>query len=112
MPHVASGKPAEQLRMLDQYVGELMKTLVDNEIADNTMVVFTSDNGPASSTISNLVNRKGHLKLSTMRGKKASVYEGSFNLTLFSRQIRFFSKNLTFSKKSIFRKGRFSEKCS
>ena len=76
MPYVSNGKPGEQLGIFDEYIGDIMARLHELEIADNTVVVFTSDNGPDLGTLSSLLNKKGHLRMSTMRGKKASVYEG------------------------------------
>ena len=45
-PHASIGKPGEQLLLFDEYIGTVMKTLHDLEVADNTLVFFTSDNGP------------------------------------------------------------------
>jgi arylsulfatase A-like enzyme len=45
-PHASIGKPGEQILLFDQYIGNVMKTLHDLEVADNTLVFFTSDNGP------------------------------------------------------------------
>ena len=52
-----------------------MKRLQDLKVADNTFIVFTSDNGPDQGGL-NLLNKMGHLRMVTMRGRKASVYEG------------------------------------
>ena len=38
---------ANNVRRIDDCVGDLLKLLDDLEIADNTLVVFTSDNGPS-----------------------------------------------------------------
>ncbi|TWU49057.1 sulfatase family protein [Rubripirellula reticaptiva] len=49
---------------VDWSVGEIVKALKDADIAENTLVVFTSDNGAAVGSSLPL------------RGKKASVYDG------------------------------------
>jgi len=49
---------------VDWSVGEILKTVRDEGIADNTLVIFTSDNGAAVGTSAPL------------RAKKGSVYEG------------------------------------
>ena len=51
---------------LDAGVGEVRKTLVDLGIADNTFVIFFSDNGPAGDWPDT----------DDFRGRKGSVYEG------------------------------------
>ena len=76
MPYVSFSKPGEQLGIFDEYIGDIMKKLQDLKVADNTFVIFTSDNGPDQGSLDYLFNRFGHLRMSTMRGKKASVYEG------------------------------------
>ena len=37
---------AAMISALDEQVGDLVKTLRENDILDNTMIIFTSDNGP------------------------------------------------------------------
>ena len=71
LPYNILGKPGEQIGLFDQYIGNIMKSLHDNEVADNTIVIFTSDNGPDTSGLK-LFNKYGHLRMATMRGKKAS----------------------------------------
>ena len=39
------GSFADVLAQTDDYVGEVLKTLEDHELKDNTIVIFTSDNG-------------------------------------------------------------------
>jgi len=63
-------KPEEALyyaniENLDNAVGKLLNTLDQMELSDNTMVLFTSDNGPWRTASA------GYL-----RGKKSSLYEG------------------------------------
>ena len=50
LPYSLLGKPGEQIGLLDRYIGQIMKTLHELQIADNTLVVLTADNGPDSST--------------------------------------------------------------
>lgn len=42
----ARGAYGDVVEEIDWYMGELIKHLEDMEIADNTLVIFTSDNGP------------------------------------------------------------------
>ncbi|MCM2372845.1 sulfatase family protein [Aporhodopirellula aestuarii] len=49
---------------IDWSVGQILKTLKDNGIDENTIVLFTSDNGPAKGSAKPLSGRKG----STLEG--------------------------------------------
>ena len=69
------GKAGEQLREFDDRIGLMMNALESLGIADNTFVMFTSDNGPDGSGFANQ-DYAGHVRFGTFRGKKASVYEG------------------------------------
>ena len=69
------GKAGEQLREFDDRIGLMMNALESMKIADNTFVMFTSDNGPDGSGFANQ-DYAGHIRFGTFRGKKASVYEG------------------------------------
>ena len=52
IPHPAfagksgNGVWADQLMQIDSYVDELLETIDELGIADNTIVIFTADNGP------------------------------------------------------------------
>ena len=83
LPHASIGKPGEQFSVFDKYVGNVMKTLHDLEVADNTLIFFTSDNGPDQGAFQ-MANRFGHMRMATMRGKKASVYEGGHRVPFLS----------------------------
>jgi arylsulfatase A-like enzyme len=54
-----------QIEEVDWSVGQVLKTLRDEGLAENTLVLFTSDNGPA-----------GRLSAGPLRGRKGSAYEG------------------------------------
>ena len=71
LPYSILGKPTEQIGIFDRYIGNIMAKLKELEIAENTMVIFTSDNGPDSSSFKDF-HKYGHIRTSTMRGKKAS----------------------------------------
>jgi arylsulfatase A-like enzyme len=64
---MAEGKKVEQAQVeeVDWSVGQVLKTIREEGLADNTLVLFTSDNGPA-----------GGLSSGPLRGRKGSAYEG------------------------------------
>lgn len=65
---------------LDHVVGELMSTLEELGLKDNTLVVFSSDNGPIffdGYHDGSIENANGHPASGPFRGGKYQVYEGS-----------------------------------
>lgn len=69
---VVQGHPvyAAMVEALDQATGQVLETLSENGLSDNTVVVFTSDNGGLSTSEGhNTSNRP-------LRGGKGWVYEG------------------------------------
>ena len=60
----------------DAVVGRVLEALEKSRIADNTLVVFTSDNGKAAYTGAPELEKKGHYSSGPLRGYKTSVYEG------------------------------------
>jgi len=67
---------ADFVMMVDHYVGLLQESLVEQGIADNTMVVFTSDNGCSPQADFDDLQSKGHYPSAIYRGHKADIYEG------------------------------------
>ncbi|MFB6340213.1 sulfatase-like hydrolase/transferase [Saccharicrinis sp. FJH62] len=56
----------------DRQVGRLLKGLAELGINENTLIIFTSDNGPAPSF--------EHIRTNDLRGIKNSIYEGGINM--------------------------------
>ena len=71
---MAEGKKVEQAQVeeVDWSVGQVLKTIREEGLADNTLVLFTSDNGPA-----------GGLSSGPLRGRKGSAYEGGHRVPCF-----------------------------
>jgi len=69
------GLYADAMMELDSIVGELLKKLDDLGVADNTIVLFTSDNGPETFTWPDGGNQP-------FRGEKGTVYEGGFRVPM------------------------------
>lgn len=64
---------AAMVTSLDRYVGEVVKAVADKGIAENTLIIFTSDNGPHKEGGNDPVyfNSSG-----IYRGVKRDLYEG------------------------------------
>lgn len=60
---------------LDTQVGRLMKALDDLGLANNTLILFSSDNGPEDIHINN-AGHSGIGSAGPFRGRKRSLYEG------------------------------------
>ncbi|MCP4166438.1 MAG: arylsulfatase [Chloroflexi bacterium] len=70
---------------IDAVVGQIMQALEDNDIVDNTILIFTSDNG--CSPTADLVELEafGHKPCYVFRGYKADIYEGGHRIPLLVR---------------------------
>ncbi|MEM9481334.1 MAG: arylsulfatase [Verrucomicrobiota bacterium] len=60
----------------DWIVGEIVKSLSENGFADNTLVIFTSDNGPEVGTTYHMRTDHGHDGARPWRGVKRDNWEG------------------------------------
>lgn len=69
-PHAAF---AAMVTRLDQYVGEIIKTLEDRGLSKNTLIIFTSDNGPHNEGGGDVNFFGGN---GPFRGIKRDLYEG------------------------------------
>ncbi|WP_149495603.1 sulfatase-like hydrolase/transferase [Roseiconus lacunae] len=65
------------IEIMDRGIGELLQTLDDLSIADNTVVIFASDNGPDPVT--------GARFNPNVRGMKYEVYEGGIRVPMMVR---------------------------
>lgn len=71
---------AAMITDLDNHVGTIIKKLKDDGIYDNTVIIFTSDNGPThdvGGADTNFFN-----SASGLRSRKGSVYEGGLRVPL------------------------------
>jgi arylsulfatase A len=64
---------AAMVSRLDRYVGEIVKTIEQKGIADNTLIIFTSDNGPHKEGGNDPEYFKSN---GIFRGIKRDLYEG------------------------------------
>jgi len=70
---------------LDYVVGQLMQTLERLGVADNTLVIFTSDNGPEVTTVLHMRADYGHDGARPWRGLKRDNWEGGHRVPLIVR---------------------------
>lgn len=70
---------------LDWIVGELMKTLDELGIADETLVMFSSDNGPEVTSVIHMRKDHGHDGARPWRGMKRDNWEGGHRVPLIAR---------------------------
>ena len=109
MAQVKLGQLGDYINELDYHVGEIMATLEELELADNTILIFASDNGGArkdhssagknldlrndsddvagkSKTAKTVAREKfGHRTNGDLQGYKGSNYEGGFRVPFIVR---------------------------
>ena len=69
---------------VDWTVGEVMKALDRRGIADNTLLIFTSDNGPENSAYKR-IQEFGHYSMDGLRGLKRDTWEGGHRVLFIAR---------------------------
>lgn len=67
---------ADFVLMVDWVVGEVIKALEENGISENTLIVFTSDNGCSPAANYKQLKSKGHNPSYVYRGFKSDIFEG------------------------------------
>ncbi len=70
---------------LDYVVGELMRMLKELDVADNTLVMFSSDNGPEVPTVIAMRKDHRHDGARPWRGMKRDQWEGGHRVPLIAR---------------------------
>jgi arylsulfatase A len=70
---------------VDHTVGRILQTLEANGIAENTLVIFTSDNGCSPAANFQELARYGHHPSDRFRGAKADIYEGGHRIPFMAR---------------------------
>ena len=80
-----AGPHGDFIHELDFIVGELMKTLEQLGVADNTLVIFTSDNGPEVTTAIHMRADYAHDGARPWRGVKRDQWEGGHRVPFIAR---------------------------
>lgn len=76
---------ADFMMMIDDYVGKVNKALEDAGIADNTLVIFTSDNGGSPAAGLDVMQAAGHFSSYIYRGHKADIFEGGHRVPFIAK---------------------------
>ncbi len=69
----------------DWAVGEVLAALDKAGIADNTLIIFTSDNGCSPAAKPNELESKGHFPSELRRGYKADIWDGGHRVPFIAR---------------------------
>ena len=80
-----AGPHGDFIHEFDFIVGELMKTLEKLGMADNTVVMLSSDNGPETTTVVNMRKDYGHDGARPWRGMKRDNWEGGHRVPFIVR---------------------------
>jgi len=79
----AAGPLGDFVVHVDHVVGRVLNTLKALNLQDNTLVVFSSDNGPL--WFEGDVQRYGHDSSGGLRGRKGDIWEGGVRVPLIAR---------------------------
>ncbi len=81
----SAGPHGDFILELDHVVGELLTTLDELGVADNTIVIFTSDNGPEVTSVVHMRKDHQHDGARPWRGVKRDNWEGGHRIPMLVR---------------------------
>jgi arylsulfatase A len=73
------------MMMIDDYVGQLNEAIKKAGIEENTLIVFTSDNGGSPAAGLDVMEEKGHFSNFIFRGHKADIFEGGHRVPFIAK---------------------------
>lgn len=73
---------ADLIMETDWAVGEVMKALQDHGIVDDTLLIFTTDNGHCTYTNLEPFEQVGHRVSGPFRGYKSNIWEGGHRVPI------------------------------
>jgi arylsulfatase A len=76
---------ADYVMETDDCIGKVLAALETNKVANNTLVIFTSDNGCAPAANFPFLLAHGHDPSAGRRGHKADIYDGGHRIPLIVR---------------------------
>ena len=78
-----AGEYGDFVQMVDAAIGDVLKILDDQGLTENTLVIFTSDNGPYWRP--EYIERFGHHAAHIYRGMKADIWDGGHRIPFIVR---------------------------
>ena len=78
-----AGQYGDFVQMVDAQIGSFLKSLDENKVSENTIVIFASDNGPFWKP--DFIKRFDHKAADIYRGMKADIYEGGHRIPFIVR---------------------------
>lgn len=76
---------ADFVMQTDAVVGDVLAALDRHGLADNTLVIFTADNGCSPAAKTESLERLGHFASGPYRGYKSDIWEGGHRVPFFVR---------------------------
>jgi arylsulfatase A len=76
---------ADFVVQVDHHMGQLLTSIKESGVADNTLVIFTSDNGCSPQGNFEVLKEHGHDPSAGFRGHKADIYEGGHRVPFIAR---------------------------
>ncbi len=76
---------ADFVMQTDDVVGQILDAVDSNNLADQTIVIFTSDNGCSKAADIDELAKEGHRVSGPYRGSKADLWEGGHRVPFFVR---------------------------
>ena len=79
------GDYADFVMQTDALVGEVLAALGKHGLADNTLVIFTADNGCSPAAGTDKLEKQGHFASAQFRGYKSDIWDGGHRVPFFVR---------------------------
>lgn len=80
-----AGPYGDFMQELDWMIGEILRSLDENDVSDNTLVIFTSDNGGMLNRGGQEAIRRGHRLNGDLQGFKFDAWEGGHRVPFIAR---------------------------
>ncbi|MBI1336448.1 MAG: sulfatase-like hydrolase/transferase [Phycisphaera sp.] len=79
------GDYGDYVMQTDSVLGSICAALDRNKLADNTLVIFTSDNGCSKAAGIDKLAKQGHLVSGPLRGSKSDIWDGGHRVPFIVR---------------------------
>ena len=76
---------ADFVMMIDHYIGDLQNTIRESGIEENTLFIFTTDNGCSPAAGISEMKERGHYPNYIYRGHKADIFEGGHRVPFIAK---------------------------